>query len=78
MIIKVKEQNTQVFNKKYHVVAVTFGRFRSRMIEIGHVIGAMDIAFNQLSIEIDGKRIAQGSLINVEGKIAVQIDKVLL
>lgn len=76
-ITEVKEHSEERVSKKYQIVTVSFGEYQSRKIEAGHVIGIMDIPFDELSIETEGKKIAQGSLINVEGKICVQIDKVL-
>lgn len=65
-------------SKKYQRITVSFGEIQSRKLEVGHVIGTMDLNFDDLSIMIDQKRkIAQGSLVNVDGKIAVQINRVI-
>lgn len=77
MITELKEESETKASKKHQIVSVSFGEFQSRKLEAGHVIGMTDIRFEELSIEANRKKIAQGSLIDVEGKIAVQIDKVL-
>lgn len=75
-IISLGKETKQRVSKKYQRVLVTFGEVQSRKLEIGHVIGTMDLNFNELAIVVDEKKIAEGSLVKVDEKIALQVERV--
>jgi len=76
-IIKLNRSTpTQINNKKYEVVEFTFGMIQSRILEVGHQIEIAKLNLEEVSLHINGKNIAKGSLVNVDEEIAVQIDEV--
>jgi hypothetical protein len=76
-IIALCKDPAEHVSKKYQLVTVSFGEIQSRKLEVGHVIGTMDLNFDDLSIVVEQKKIAQGSLVNVENKIALQINEIM-
>ncbi|MDM5271814.1 hypothetical protein PGH07_06465 [Sulfurovum sp. zt1-1] len=75
-IISLHNHTKEKPSKKHQVVTVSFGEIQSRKLEVGHVIGTMDLNFEDLNIVTEQKEIAQCSLINVDGEIAVQVNSV--
>ena len=76
-IIKLNESTTKQTNsKKYEVVEFLFGVIQSRTLEVGHQIETAQLNLQEVSVYVDGKNIAKGSLVNVDEEIAVQIDEV--
>ncbi len=63
-------------NKKYEIVKISFGIIQSRTLEIGHKIGLTSLNLKEITLVVEGKNIAKGSLVNVDEEIAVQIDEV--
>lgn len=64
-------------SKKYQVVTVAWGEIPCKKLEVGHVIGTMDLNFDHLSVVVEQKKIAEGSLVNAGGRIALQIIEVV-
>jgi len=54
----------------------TLGTVKSRTLEVGHLIVLSQIDLEKVTVIQKDKKIAEGTLINVEGKLAVQLDKV--
>ncbi len=76
-IIQLKKSTTlQTNSKKYEVVELSFGMIQSRTLEVGHQIETAQLNLEEVSLHVNGKNIAKGSLVNVDEEIAVQIDEV--
>ncbi len=77
-IIKLnRSTKEQVNSKKYGIVKLSFGVIHCRTLEVGHQIEITQLNLQEVLLHVDGKNIAKGSLVNVDGEIAVQIDKVM-
>jgi len=63
-------------SKKYEALRLSFGMIQSRVISVGHTIDITQINIEKVALLLKEKKIATASLINVDGEIAVQIDKV--
>jgi len=63
-------------SKKYEKIKLIFGNVQCRTLTAGHMIDIAQISLEQVTLVSDKKKIATASLINVEGEIAVKIDKV--
>lgn len=64
-------------NKKYEAVQVSLGTLQSRTLEPGHRIEIAACNLQKVSLFRKGKRFAEGSLANVDDRIAVQIDEIV-
>ena len=73
-IVNRKVSKTQ--RKEHEVLKLSFGTVQSRILEIGHMIDVSQIDLETVSLMRKKKKIATASLVNVDGKMAVQIDKV--
>jgi len=49
---------------------------QSRKMEVGHNIGVASLSLQEVTLTVEDKNIAKGSLVNVDEEIAVQIDEV--
>ncbi len=67
----------QTNSKKYEVVKFSFGMLQIRTLEAGHQIETAELNLKEVSVYVDGEKIAKGSLVNVDEEIAVQMDEVL-
>ncbi|MDD2226381.1 MAG: hypothetical protein PHD42_04650 [Dysgonamonadaceae bacterium] len=76
-IVSLGELTRDHLSKKYQVVTAILGEVPCKKLEVGHVIGAMDLDFGHLDIIAGKKKIAEGSLVNTDGRIALQINEVL-
>jgi len=63
-------------SKKYENIKLIFGNVQSRTLTVGHMIDIAQICLDKVTLVSQEKKIATASLINVEGEIAVKIDKV--
>lgn len=70
------EEDEQRMNKKYRVLTLSFGTVESRKPAIGQSIKVTDMRFDKLMIQVNNRNIAEGSLVTVDNRIAVQIDEV--
>ena len=78
-VLEVVEENKVIKHndsKKYGNIKLSFGMIQSRVISVGHTIDLSQINVNNVSLVLNEKKIATASLINVDGEIAVKIDKV--
>ena len=62
--------------KKYETVKISLGMIQSRKMEVGHNIGVASLSLQEVTLTVEDKNIAKGSLVNVDEEIAVQIDEV--
>jgi len=63
-------------SKKYKTLKISFGTVQSKVLEIGSTIDITHIDLEKVSLTVEGKTIAEGSLVNVDEEIAIQIKKV--
>jgi len=61
---------------KYETLLCILGTLKSRTLEVGHQIEMSQIKLDKVTVIHKDKKIAEGTLINVEGELAVQMDKV--
>lgn len=70
-----KEPIVQHDNKKSEMIKLSFGKIQSRTLDIGHTINVSQVNLEKVTL-VYKEKIATASLINVDGEIAVKIDKV--
>ena len=63
-------------SKKYKTLKISFGTVQSKALELGSTIDIRHIDVEKVSLTVEGKIIAEGSLVNVDEEIAIQIKKV--
>ena len=63
-------------SKKYEIIKISFGTVQSKALELGSTIDITHVDLEKVSLVSDGKTIADGSLVNVDDEIAIQIKKV--
>ena len=73
-MVNKKVSKTQ--RKEHEVIKLSFGTLQSRILEVGHMIDVSHMDLETVSVMRKKKKIATASLVNVDGKMAVQIDKV--
>ncbi len=66
----------QFDSKKYKVLKISFGTVQSKALEIGSRIDITHVDLEKVSLVSEDKMIAEGSLVNVDDEIAIQIKKV--
>ena len=71
-----KEPIKQPDSKKYKVLNFFFGTVKSRGLELGSTIDITHLDIEKVSLVSEGEIIAEGSLVNVDEEIAIQIKKV--
>ncbi len=71
-----KDTVRQYDSKKYKTLKLSFGTVQSKALEVGHTIDITHIDLEKVSLVLEGKNIAEGSLVNVDEEIAIQIKKV--
>ena len=64
-------------SKKYEALKLSFGTVQSKVLEVGHTIDITHIDLGKVSLVSEDKKLAEGSLINVDNEIAIKIDKVI-
>jgi len=62
--------------KEHEVLKLSFGTVQSRILEVGHTVDVSHMDLETVSLMRKKKKIATASLVNVDGKMAVKIDKV--
>lgn len=63
-------------SKKYKILKISFGTVQSKALEIGSTIDITHLDLEKVTLVSEGKMIAEGSLVNVDEEIAIQIKKV--
>lgn len=71
-----QEHINQSDSKKYKNISIVFGNVQSKTLEIGHTIDMSPINLNNVTLVLEGKTFAEGTLVNVDDEIAIQIKKV--
>jgi len=71
-----KESIKQIDSKKYKTLKISFGSVQSKALKIGSTIDITGVDLEQVILVSEGKPIAEGSLVNVDEEIAIQIKKV--
>ncbi len=71
-----KEPIKQSDSKKYKVLNFFFGTVKSKGLELGSTIDTTHLDIGKVSLVSEGDIIAEGSLVNVDEEIAIQIKKV--
>ena len=70
----IKQSNS----KKYKTLKISLGTVQGKALEIGSTIDITHINLEKVTILSEGKTIAEGSLVNVDEEIAIQIKKVYI
>ncbi len=63
-------------SKKYKILKISFGTVQSKALKLGSTIDIADVDLEQVTLVSEGKPIAEGSLVNIDEEIAIQIKKV--
>ena len=71
-----KDTIKQHDSKKYKILKISFGTVQSKVLELGSTIDITHIDLEKTSLISDGKTIAEGTLVNVDDEMAIQIKKV--
>ena len=76
-IVHVAEDTIEQYDsKKYKTLNISFCRVQSKVLELGSTIDTTYLDLEKVSLSVEGKTIAEGSLVNVDEEIAIQIKKV--
>ena len=71
-----KDTIKQTDSKKYKILKVSFGTVKSKALELGSKIDITHVDFKKVNLVSGGQMIAEGSLVNVDDEMAIQIKKV--
>jgi len=71
-----KDTIKQSDSKKYKTLKISFATVQSKALELGSTIDITHVDLGKVSLVSDGKTIADGSLVNVDDEMAIQIKKV--
>ena len=63
-------------SKKYKTIKISFGTVQSKVLEAGKMIDISQIDLESVKLVQRNKTIAEGSLVIVDGEIAIQIERV--
>jgi hypothetical protein len=63
-------------SKKYEIVKCSFDFLQSRTFEVDHKIDISSVNLKKVNLIIKNKKVAEGSLVNVDEEIAIEITKV--
>ena len=63
----------QIDSKKYKILKISFGTVQSKALEIGSTIDMTHVDLEKVTLIAENKIIAEGSLVNVDEEIAIQI-----
>ena len=64
-------------SKKYDTLKLSFGIVQSKVLDLGHRIDITQLDLKKVDLMVEDKKLAEGSLINVDNEIAIKIDKVI-
>ena len=62
--------------KKYETLHFSFGTVQSKELKVGYAIDLVQVDLDKIVVKCQGQTIVEGLLVEVEGKIAVKIEKV--
>ena len=63
-------------SKKYQTLKISLGKLQSRKLDIGYKIDITQRSLHDVTVIVEGNIYASGSLVNVDGELAVKIEKV--
>ena len=63
-------------SKKYQLIKISFGKLQSRKLDIGYRIDVTQRSLKDVTVILEGNKYASGSLVNVDGELALKIEKV--
>ena len=63
-------------SKKYQTLKISLGYLQSRKLDVGYRIDITQRSLQDVTLIVEGRTYASGSLINVDEELAVKIDKV--
>jgi len=63
-------------SKKYQTIKISLGKLQSRKLDVGYRIDITQRSLQDVTLIVEGRTYASGSLINVDEELAVKIDKV--
>lgn len=63
-------------SKKYQTVKISFGELQSRRLDVGYRIDITQRPLEDVTVIVEGNQYASGSLVSVDGELAVKIHKV--
>ena len=63
-------------SKKYEALKCSFDFLQSRIFEVDHKIDISSVNLEKVNLIIENKKVAEGSLVNVDEEIAIEITKV--
>lgn len=72
-----KDTIKPVDSKKYETLKLSFGSVQSKVLEVGATIDITHIDLEKITLFSENKKLAEGSLINVDNEIAIKINKVI-
>lgn len=76
-ITDIDKQSVKTYNsKKYQTLMISFGKLQSRKLDVGYRIDVTQRPLQDVTLISEGRKYASGSLVNVDGELAVKIDKV--
>jgi flagellar motor switch/type III secretory pathway protein FliN len=76
-VTAMEESNERIeASPKSQVLILALDEIQRKRVNVGEIIKVENIAFDEIKILVNDKKIAEGSLVNVDGKIALQINKV--
>ncbi|RUM68293.1 MAG: hypothetical protein DSZ08_08455 [Sulfurovum sp.] len=62
--------------KKYDTLKCSFGTFKKNKLKVGNRLNLETLNLKEVTLFLNHENIAQGSLVNVDNTIAIQINKV--
>jgi flagellar motor switch protein FliM len=76
-VTSVQESNESIeASPKYQVLILALDEIQRTRVNVGDIIKIENISFDEIELLVNDKKIAEGSLVNVDEKIALQINKV--
>jgi len=78
--LKIEKNDSEIMltsdSHKYETLLCILGTLKSRTLEVGHLIELSQFDFKKVTVIQKDKKISEGTLVNVEGELAIQMDKV--
>lgn len=61
-------------NKKFETLKLSFGKFSIKSVEVGERLDIAQFDLEKIMLIVEDKKIAEGSLLNVDNEVAVKIN----
>ncbi len=76
--IKIYNKPISIYDSnKYEMIKLSFGLFSIKNLELGNILDMTQFNVDNISLILGKKKLAQGSLVSIENKIAMKINKVM-